>query len=160
MKAALKIVRALRQAGEQRCAALDNPGLGHGNVIESVRAFRNRGCAAVETGNKAAAELLYFGECVRFATLINHGENGPFVNGERVRLEVPLRVRSSGSGFGKQVLNGGGVAEWGQRDVLAEVGADSGIERCGVAFIKGHNLSDTGWAIRLDGRRQHHTAND
>src|SRR6266496_1518838 len=122
MKAALKIVRALRQADEQRRAALDNPSLGHCDVIKSSRAFRNRGFTAVEAGNKAAAELFYFGECVRFATLINHRESGSFVNGERVGLEVPLRVRGSGSGFGKQVLNGGGIAEWGQRDVLAEVG--------------------------------------
>src|SRR6476660_8450314 len=84
------------------------------------------------------------------SALFNDRNDGTFVDGELVGLKVPFRIRSSGCGFREQVLNRGGKPQRGERDILAEVRPDRLVERGRIAFVKGDDLGDAGWAIRLN----------
>jgi len=150
VKAALKVVRAFGQSCKQRCAALNDPGLGYGEVVESTRAFRYWLFPAVQASDKAATKLLHFRERVRLAPLVNDRNDSTFVDGELVGLKVPFGIRSSGRGFSEQVLNRGGKSQRGERDILAEVRADRLVEGGRIAFVQGDDLGDGGWAIRLN----------
>ena len=52
-------------------------------------------CSVIEPGYKAATELRHLGESVRLAALVDYGKNSSFFDVDRVRFEVPSRVRSS-----------------------------------------------------------------
>jgi hypothetical protein len=147
VNAALEIVGPLRQARDQRRAALKDSCFGNGHVGKAIDTFRNRRLVRVQRSDESAAELLYLGKGVRFPALINHRKRGPLFYRECVRLEIPLRIRSSCGGFGKQILERSGKSEG---DVLAEVLAERGIKGCWVALIEGHNLRNWGGAVRLD----------
>src|SRR3981081_594616 len=74
------------------------------------------------------------------ATLVDDAENGVLPDAECVGLEVPVRVRSSGSCLRKQGIERRKCSE---SDVLTEVRPKCGVESGRIAFIQGHDLSKT-----------------
>jgi hypothetical protein len=87
MDAALKIVCAFRETGDQRRAALNDPGLSYGDFVKASRAFRSRVLPIVQAEDEAAPALLYLGEGVRLITKraytnLPRGDRGSFPQGK------------------------------------------------------------------------------
>src|SRR6478752_2070987 len=105
MDAALEVMLALRQAAGVEMASLKNARARDGNISETAGTFRHdlfsRG---IQARHESAAKLLYFGESVRFAALINNTEDAALFKAQTIGLEIPVRIRSAGSGLGKQIV--------------------------------------------------------
>src|SRR5215471_18747267 len=80
---------------------------------------------------------------MRLAALVHYDNLGSFFGLEGVGFEVPARIWSSGSRFGKQVLKDSGGPK---RHILAEVGSNRVIETGWIAFVQRHDLDDT-WFV-------------
>src|ERR1700716_185987 len=93
MDAALKTMFTFRQTRDLDMAALKDSSLGHRQVRKSAGTLGNRGLSPIQPRYKAATELRYLGEGVRLAPLVDHAKNGSLLNAERVRFEVPVRIR-------------------------------------------------------------------
>src|SRR5437773_9037756 len=143
MDAALKMVLTFRQTGDLHLAALNDSSLGNLDFREAADTFGDCLLSRIEPPYKAATKLLYLGEGVRLAALIGHDKSGSFFDLERVRFEVPARVRSSSGCFCKQVGQGSGESKRAKRDVLAEVRPKRGIESERIAFVQRDDWCET-----------------
>jgi hypothetical protein len=114
-------MHALLEACDLGRASLKDSRLGHGHFGKTGRAFRNGRLSRIQSWYEAATKFFYLGEGVRLAAVVNNGEHRSLFYAERVRLEIPLRIRSSGGRLCKQVLNGCGITERRERDVFAKV---------------------------------------
>src|SRR5436190_10231487 len=95
MDAALKTMCTFRQTCDLDMAALKDSSLGHPEGRKAASTLGNRGLSPVEPLYKTSAEFRHLGEGVRLAALVDYGDGGSFLDGECVRFEIPLRVRSS-----------------------------------------------------------------
>ena len=101
MDAALKQMFTLRQIRDLGLAALKDSSFGDRHVLKAACTFPNRFLSVIEPRYKAATELRHLGEGVRLAALVDYGKNGSFFDLDRVRFEVPSRIRSSSGCFCK-----------------------------------------------------------
>jgi len=101
MDAALKKMFTLRQIRDLGLAALKHSSFGDRDVPKTAGTFRNRSLSVIEIRDEAATELRHLGEGVRLAALVDYGKNSSFFDLDRVRFEVPSRIRSSVACFCK-----------------------------------------------------------
>ena len=101
MDAALKKMFALRQIRDLGLAALKDSSFGDRDVLKAAGAFGNRILSVIEIRYESATERRHLGEGVGLAALVDYGKNGSFFDLDRVRFEVPSRVRSSSGCFCK-----------------------------------------------------------
>src|SRR5262244_165821 len=94
---------------------------------------------------ESTPESLDFGKGMGLAALIGYLDRSSLLDPENVRCEVPSGIRGSRPCLEEQVLQRGRESERPQRDVFAEVGAESRIERDRVAFVQCHNRRDGCW---------------
>src|SRR4029077_5878173 len=112
-------------------------------VAEPPGTFGNRFFSSIEIGDKPAAKLLHLREGVRLASLVAYDERGSFLDFDNVRLEVPVRIRSSRGCLCEQLVK---RRRGPQRDVLAEIRPNSGIKSGRIAFVQGHDLYRNQWS--------------
>ena len=101
MDAAFKEMLALRQSSDIYLAALKDSRPRHGQILEATGAFGNGLLPRIERLYKTSAELLYFSERMRLATLVADDHSCALFDFKHVRFEVPAGVRSSSSGLCK-----------------------------------------------------------
>jgi len=94
MDAALKKMITWRQTCHLELAALKESSPGYRDLAKAAGTFGNRVLSRpVELRYEAATEVLHLGEGMRFAALIDYIKSGSFLEVDRVRFEVPVRVR-------------------------------------------------------------------
>jgi hypothetical protein len=128
-----------RQTRDLDLATLKKPGLGHCDPRKTSGTFGNRFLPRIELRYEASAEVGYLSEGVRLAPLVNYADNSSFLDLERVRLEIPIGVRSSGRCFRKQV---GQCCRISQGDVFAEVRPKRRVKSGRIAFVQSNDLRD------------------
>src|SRR5215469_3569909 len=146
MDAALKQVLALLKSRDLKLAALQESGAGYLDSRKTSVAFGNGLLArSVQSADETSPELCDFGEGVRLAALIHHAQERSFLDGERVRLEIPFGIRIATLRRRKQISELRGRTNC---DVPAEIraGGVGGIEGSRIAFIESHNLRDS-WSV-------------
>jgi hypothetical protein len=95
MHAALKTMFAFLQTRDIDSTGLKNASPGHRNVRKAAGTFGDRGLSVIQRPYEAATELRHLGEGMRLAALVDYADCSCFLDVERVRFEVPARVRSS-----------------------------------------------------------------
>src|SRR5580704_4927060 len=146
MDATLKVMLALGEIRYAELTPLKDAGPGHGDFGKASRALGSDFLTRrVETGYEAATKLCDFGKGVRLAALIDGVNRCSFFDGERVGLEIPIRIGIFRGRLGEQFGKGSGGADG---DVFAELGACRGrsIEGGRITFIQGNNLGGT-WSV-------------
>src|SRR3954471_14185054 len=111
MKAALEVVLALRQVIDLQFASLHHARLRHIDVRETSGTFRNHLLATIKSLDEPAAELLYFCEGVRLATLVRQDHVTSTLHRDVVRFEIPPLVRGSRRGLLKKITEADGRSE-------------------------------------------------
>jgi hypothetical protein len=98
MDAAFEEMLALRKARDIEVATLKDPRSGHLDVGKAAPALRNNACRAarVELRYKSVTELFHLRKGVRLTALVDHGKDGPLINRQLIRFEVPARIGGSG----------------------------------------------------------------
>jgi hypothetical protein len=95
MDAALKEMFTLGQIRDLGLAGLKDSSFGDRDVLKAAGTFGNRVLSVIEPRYEAATELRHLGEGVGLAALVDYGKNSSFFDLDRVRFEVPSRIRSS-----------------------------------------------------------------
>ena len=96
MDAALKTMFPRRQICDLELATLEHSSPGYRDLAKSAGTFGNRMLSGrIELRYEAATEVLDLGKGVRFAALVDYAESGSFLDVDRVRFEIPVRVRMS-----------------------------------------------------------------
>ena len=100
MDAAFKKVFAGLQTCDLKLAALKHTSSSYRNLAKASGTFGN--CVLswpIELWYETAAEVFHLGEGMGFATLIDYAKSGPFLDVDRVRFEIPVRIRMPGLCF-------------------------------------------------------------
>jgi len=94
--AALKKMFTRRQICDLELAALQESSPGYGDLAKTAGAFRNSLLSrSIELRYEPATKMLYLGEGMRLAALIDYANGGSFCDVDCVRFEVPIRVGMS-----------------------------------------------------------------
>src|SRR5205807_2424264 len=140
------VVLTLGQAVDLVLAPLEDASACDGEVGKAAVAFGSLWLAAVERVDKAATELLHFGEGVGFAAGVEDDDLGALPDGDIIRLEIPIGIGMALDGLVEQ---SGEVGLSAESNVLAEVrshaaflgvGIGRAVESSGITLIKGDNL--------------------
>ena len=102
MDTALKKMFARRQTCDLELAALKKSCPGYRDLAKSAGTFGNNVLSwPVELRYEASTELLDLGKGVRFSALVDDAERRSLLDLDRIRFEVPVRVRMSRLRFGE-----------------------------------------------------------
>jgi hypothetical protein len=139
MDATLKKVLSWRQTCDLELAALKHSGPGYRHLAKAAGAFGYRVLSgSIELRYEASPKVLHLGERMRLAALVDYAESCFFVDVDRVRFKVPVRVRMSRLCLRKQVRQ---RREISQRDILTEARPKRCVEGFRIAFVQGYDLA-------------------